>query len=204
MADPLALLAMLRHGPTRWTAERRLQGRTDQPLSAAGRAAVLSWRIPAEASGFRWLTSPLARARETADLLGHADAKVEPRLTEMSFGKWEGERLADLRQRLGPEMQALEDLGLDFRAPGGESPRELQARLAPLLAKIGREGIDVLAVTHKAVIRALYARASGWPMLGRPPCKLAEFALHLFSIAPDGSPALHRLNLPLLPEAVAR
>ncbi len=202
-AEALALLAMLRHGPTRWTAERRLQGRNDQPLSAAGRAAVRSWQMPAETTGFHWITSPLARARETAGLLGHADAKVEPRLTEMSFGAWEGERLVDLRQRLGPAMQALENQGLDFRAPGGESPREVQARLDPLLMEIGRDGVDVLAVTHKAVIRALYAHASGWPMLGRPPCKLAECVLHLFSIAADGSPAVHRLNLPLLPEAMA-
>ena len=47
-------------------------------------------------------------------------------------------------------MAENEGRGLDFRAPGGESPREVQARIRPLLAEIGRDGRDRLAVTHKA------------------------------------------------------
>lgn len=188
---------MLRHGPTAWTTERRLQGRTDMPLSPEGKAKVLGWRLPAETAGFAWVASPLARARETAALLGHGDAPVDARLVEMSFGDWEGRRLADLRDEFGPAMDALESRGLDFRAPGGESPRELQQRLAPLLAELGRGRGDFIAVTHKSVIRALYALATGWPMLGRPPQRLAEFALHLFAIDSAGTPAVHRLNLPL-------
>jgi broad specificity phosphatase PhoE len=193
------LLALLRHGPTAWTAERRLQGRSDPPLSPAGRQAVAGWRLPPELAGFAWRTSPLARARETAALLGHGAAPVDPRLAEMSFGDWEGQRLKDLRARLGPAMAAIEARGLDFRAPGGETPREVQARLAPLLAEIGRGGRDCLAVTHKGVIRALYASATGWPMLGEPPAPLADFALHLYEIAADGRPLLHRHNLRLEP-----
>jgi broad specificity phosphatase PhoE len=194
----MARLAILRHGPTAWTAERRLQGRSDLPLSPAGRNAVASWRVPREVDGFAWVTSPLRRARETADLLGHGDARVDPRLAEMSFGEWEGRRLVEIAAEMGPAMVELEDRGLDFRAPGGESPREVQQRLAPFLLETGRGGIDRLAVSHKAVIRALYARATGWPMLGKPPQRLTEFALHIFAVAADGSISLSRLNLPLL------
>jgi broad specificity phosphatase PhoE len=193
----MTLLALLRHGPTAWTAQRRLQGRTDLPLSPEGRQVVAGWRLPAEVGGCTWLTSPLARARETAALLGRAEAPVDARLAEMSFGAWEGRRRADLSAELGPEMAEIEARGLDFRAPGGESPREVQDRLAPLLAEIGRGGRDHLAVTHKAVIRALYAQATGWPMLGEPPQRLTEFALHLFLLAADGTPTLRCLNLPL-------
>ena len=39
-------------------------------------------------------------------------------------------------------MAEIEGRGLDFRAPGGESPREVQARIRPLLAEIGRDGRD--------------------------------------------------------------
>jgi probable phosphoglycerate mutase len=195
----MARLALLRHGPTVWTAERRLQGRADLPLSAAGRADVASWQLPAEVDGFAWVTSPLKRARETAALLGHADAPVDPRLSEMSFGEWEGRRLAEISVELGPEMSEMEDRGLDFRAPGGESPREVQMRLVPFLAETGEAGIDRLAVVHKAVIRALYALATGWPMLGRPPQRLMEFGLHLFAVAADGRISPGRLNLPLAP-----
>jgi broad specificity phosphatase PhoE len=193
----MARLALLRHGPTAWTAERRLQGRVDLPLSAAGRDLVSGWRLPAEVQGFAWVTSPLARARETARLLGHPEAALEPRLSEMSFGDWEGRRLADIEGELGPALAEIESRGLDFRAPGGESPREVQARLTPFLLETGRGGGDRLAVAHKAVIRALYALATGWPMLGRPPQRLKEFGLHLFSVAGDGGLRLEQLNLPL-------
>ena len=195
----MARLALLRHGPTAWTAERRLQGQTDLPLSPAGHAAVAGWQLPAEVDGFTWVTSPMKRARETAALLGHANARVDQRLTEMKFGEWEGRRLAEISAELGPAMRDLEDRGLDFRAPGGESPREVQARLRPFLAETGQAGIDRLAVAHKAVIRALYAEATGWPMLGRPPQRLMEFALHLFAVAADGKIIVGRLNLPLAP-----
>jgi len=193
----MTLLALLRHGPTAWTAERRLQGRTDLPLSPEGRAEVAGWRLPAAVDGCVWLTSPLARARETAALLGRADAPVDDRLAEMSFGSWEGRRRADLAAELGPAMAEIEARGLDFRAPGGESPREVQRRVAPLLAEIAHGGRAHLAVTHKAVIRAIYAEATGWPMLGEPPEPLADFALHLFTLAGDGRPVLSHLNLPL-------
>jgi broad specificity phosphatase PhoE len=193
----MALLALLRHGPTAWTAERRLQGRVDLPLSSAGRAAVARWQLPPEVEGFAWIASPLGRARETAELLGHGDSPVDSRLAEMSFGEWEGRRLDEISAELGTAMAEMEDRGLDFRAPGGESPREVQERLAPFLAETGRSGINRLAVTHKAVIRALYALATGWPMLGRPPHRLMEFGLHLFAVSGKGGLSLRRLNLPL-------
>ena len=193
----MARLVLLRHGPTAWTPEHRLQGQSDLPLSPEGRRAVASWRLPPEVAGFAWLTSPLRRARETAVLLGHGEARADRRLAEMSFGEWEGQRLRDLRARLGSAMDEIEGQGLDFRAPGGESPREVQARLAPLLAEIGRDGRGHLAVTHKGVIRALYALATGWQMLGEPPQPFADFALHIYDVARDGTPVLLRHNLPL-------
>jgi probable phosphoglycerate mutase len=51
------------------------------------------------------------------------------------------------------------------------------------------------------VIRALYALATGWPMLGKPPQRLTEFALHIFAVAADGSLTLSALNLPLNADA---
>ena len=46
-------------------------------------------------------------------------------------------------------------------------------------------------------IRALYARASGWPMLGRAPDKLDWSCAHLVTLAADGAPAIERLNIRL-------
>ena len=199
MTAPAIRLVMLRHGPTEWNETGRIQGRSDQPLSAAGRAVVRGWRLPEAFREHRWVTSPLARARETAALMGHDDATVEPALIETDWGHWEGRTLAELRQRHGGEMAALEARGLDFRPPGGESPRDVQARLAPWLARISAAGQPLVAVCHKGVIRALTALASGWDMSGPPPEKIRNAAAHCFSVDADGSPAVERLNLSLTP-----
>ncbi|MFO1060265.1 MAG: histidine phosphatase family protein [Dongiaceae bacterium] len=199
-------LALLRHAATAWNEERRLQGGTDLALSPGGRAAAAAWRLPGWLlrPGVRWLASPLARAGETAALLhashpGAPAPAIEPRLSEMSFGRWEGCRLAELRAADPEGVAALEARGLDFAAPGGESPRQVQARLAPLLAELAAAGRDTLAVTHKGVIRALYARATGWPMLGRPPDRLDLGRLQVLRLAADGTPALEQLNLAIEP-----
>lgn len=189
-------LALLRHGPTDWNAERRLQGRADIPLSAAGRAAVAGRRIPAGLAGFRWLTSPLLRARETAGLLGVA-AEVEPALIEMDYGAWEGRTLAALRAGDAAGVAANEARGLDFQPPGGESPRDVQARLAALAGRLLPAGVDIAAVTHKGVIRAALALATGWDMTGKPPVRLDWAAAHLFLLAAGGRWTLERPNLPL-------
>lgn len=201
---PTIHLALLRHGPTAWNRSRRIQGLTDEPLDEAGRAQVALWRLPERWVSRPWVTSPLRRCRETAALLAashaHAGAiTIEPRLIEMSHGDWEGERLADLRARLGDAMAALEDRGLDYRAPGGESPREVQQRLIPWLQQIAAAKADMLAITHRGILRALYAMAVGWDMTGKPPIKLQEDCLHLFAIASDGRPKIDRLNLSMLP-----
>ncbi|MFQ6016975.1 MAG: histidine phosphatase family protein [Kiloniellaceae bacterium] len=197
---------LIRHGPTDWTAEGRIQGRSDRPLSAAGRDTVRGWRLPPEMSprsahDWRWLTSPLRRARETAALLcpapGHAAARPEPALIEMHWGDWEGRRLEDLRAQGGAKLAEAEARGLDFRPPGGESPREVQARLKPLLARLAAAGRATAAVTHKGVIRALYALASGWDMTDKPPEKLHDACAHRFLLDPWGAPLTDRMNIPL-------
>jgi probable phosphoglycerate mutase len=188
---------LIRHGPTAWNEAGRIQGRSDPPLSAAGRAAVAGWTLPRDAAAARWICSPLARARETAELLRGGPVAAEPRLIETDWGAWEGRRLAELRAELGAEMAANEALGLDFRPPGGESPRDLQQRLRPLLAELAGGGQPAVAVTHKGVIRALYALASGWDMRGRPAAKLLNACLQILTLGPGGAPRVERLNVPL-------
>jgi len=193
-----ARLALLRHAPTGWNEEGRVQGRTDVPLSAAGRAAAQGWILPAPMDRWRRLASPLGRARETAGCLNpEAPYATDLRLAEMHWGEWEGRSLSNLRNELGDELIRREVQGLDFRAPGGESPREVCARLRPLLAEIGSAGIDTLAITHKGVVRAIYALATGWDMTEREPDRFRYPALHLFGIDDDGAATLLRFNLRL-------
>ena len=189
-------LALLRHGPTAWNGEKRLQGRADQPLSPEGEAQVRSWILPPDLAGFRWLTSPLIRARRTAELIG-VDAAIEPAATELDFGAWEGRCLADIRAEDPQGTETNEARGLDFCPPGGESPRDVQTRLGPLLGRLAQEGLDTGLVSHKGVIRALLSLATGWPMVDKPPVKLFWDRVHLFELSADGTPCLVQPNLPL-------
>jgi probable phosphoglycerate mutase len=190
-------LALIRHGATDWSAAGLMQGRADRPLSEAGRAAVARWRLPPALDGFDWATSPLARARETASILLGRDAASALCLIEADWGAWEGKSLAALRRADAEAMRANEARGLDFRPPGGESPRDLQARLLPWLAALARDGRPTAAITHKGVIRAMLGLATGWNFLGKPPARLEWEAAHLFVLASDGAPRIERLNIAL-------
>jgi probable phosphoglycerate mutase len=168
---------------------------TDTPLSAAGEAQARSWRLPPSVDAWLRMSSPLWRARRTAELLRPAAAvTVCSALREMSFGLWEGRTIAELRATVGPAFIAEESKGLDFQPPRGESPRTVMTRLKAWLATVDE---PVVAVSHKAVIRALLALATGWDMTDRPPYRFDWRCLHLFEVAPDGSLGLGELNVPL-------
>ena len=193
-------LAAIRHGPTAWNDDGRMQGRHDVALSDAARRALAPRQPPAALDGFAWVSSPLARARDTAHLLApHASVAIEPALTEMDWGAWEGATLAALRAEHGAAFDTNADRGLDFRPPGGESPRMVQDRLTPWLTHIGVAGVPTAAVTHKGVIRALLGLATGWDFLGKPPARLDWSAAHLFEVDGAGRPRILELNLPLAP-----
>lgn len=197
-----ARIAFLRHGPTAWNEEGRLQGMTDVPLSPRGCALVATWRVPFES--WRWMCSPLARARETAALIGAPSTLViEPALREMAYGQWEGQTLADLRTREPRGMRDAETRGLDMAPPGGESPRQVMGRLRPWIAATAAQGEDVIAVSHKGVIRVVLAIATGWDMKSRQPVKLDWNRLHVFVASADGALVVDSLNTPMATEVAA-
>ena len=187
----MTLLALLRHADTAWSEEGRIQGRSDPSLSEAGRAALANRPLPAACRGMRVVTSPLARCVETAALIGAPEAPREARLAEMSWGAWEGRKLEELRAELGEAMRENEARGLDFRPAGGESPREVLARVCEWLKEISE---PTLAITHRGVIRAVLVAATGWNMVGKPPAKLDWGAFHLFRVD-HGKPAVVQLNV---------
>ena len=207
----MTLLGMIRHGRTAWNGEGRLTGRADIPLTSAGRAALAGLRAPMALAGATWHVSPLLRARQTAAILrGAEDAEsgdlacqtglhIEQRLIEMDFGAYEGRTLEELRADPTMAMADNERRGLDFLPPGGESPRMVQRRLQPFLAELGRAGGRHVAVAHKSVIRAIFAAAYDWNMLGKPPVKLRWDRAHLFSLDSAGGLRPWRMNVSLQP-----
>jgi len=191
---------LVRHAATAWNEEGRLQGMTDTVLSPRGEADARTWRLPVPADGWKRFSSPLCRARRTAELLQPAVAvTVEARLREMSFGAWEGRTLPELRETVGEAFIATENKGLDFQPPDGESPRAVMQRIAGWTAEIAAQGEPVVAITHKAAIRAVLALATGWDMMGRPPVKLDWRSAHFFLAGTDGTVRLDRANVSLVP-----
>ena len=197
----MTILALIRHGPTSYNAQGRIQGRRDLPLSGQGRAQVHGYRIPTELEGFDWFSSPLSRATESAGIMTGNQVSIDDRLLEMDWGAWEGRTLKDLRSELGQEMRENEDRGRDFRPIGGESPNDVLHRIQPFLIEVAQGARDAAAVTHKGIIRAVFAAATNWNMLGPPPQTLDWSCAHLFTIGGQGHPAVLTLNLTLTEEA---
>ena len=190
-------LAILRHAITDWNLEGRIQGHTDVPLSETGRISLSSLSAPSFLQTVEWITSPLQRATETAKILNLNKIRTDIRLIEMNWGEWEGRKLKDLREQHGAALAENEDRGLDMQPPGGETPRDVQDRLKPLLQEIGKTNKTIGAVSHKGVIRALLCLATGWNMLGKPPVKIDWSSIQIFSLDESGSPSLYKTNLPL-------
>ena len=79
----MTLIVALRHAPTAWNRDRRLQGRTDVALDEEGVAVAARWRIDPDWASYRILSSPLQRARMTAAILfPDAEAGIGPYLTQ--------------------------------------------------------------------------------------------------------------------------
>jgi broad specificity phosphatase PhoE len=192
-------IAFIRHGPTQWNDEGRLQGRKDIPLSEAGRLKMSTLRPPAGFESVRAYVSPLSRARETARLLGLADAAVDERLSEHGWGSWEGLTREEIVARDGEDAFERAGRGIEFTPKGGESTRELVARIAAFLRDVAKEEGDAIAVTHRGVLRTAYTLATGWDMASPMPEKLDLTSALILTLNRDGKAEIFELNVPLRP-----
>jgi 2,3-bisphosphoglycerate-dependent phosphoglycerate mutase len=189
--------ALLRHGVTAWNTEKRIQGRTDISIRPETADWYRQHRLPAKWANVPWFSSPLSRTRETADALWIRTAATEPAFMEMGWGTWEGQKLSDLRARMGKDLCDNEDRGWDFRPDEGESPRDVLNRVATFLKDCDLPEFG--AVTHKGVIRAVYAAARGWDMMGKIPDKLDWHCLQVFQYSDEVGFSVDALNVPLAP-----
>lgn len=123
----------------------------------------LAQRLPREA---RWIVTPLARTRRTAEAIfaaGYPPASltVEPGLIEQSLGEWQGLPHAELPARLTLPKHAFWPLAGEEKPPGGESMAEIITRVGATLERLAQahDGEDVIAVAHGGSIRAAVAHA---------------------------------------------
>jgi broad specificity phosphatase PhoE len=195
-------IALLRHGPTLWNAQGRIQGHTDIPLSDEGLEKMRGLLPPPPFEQARVFVSPSRRARQTAEALGLRDASWDPRLMEQNCGRWEGLSRAEILARDGEDAFGRAGHALAFQPPGGESTAELHDRVAAFLKDKAREGGDAIAVAHLGVLRAAYTLATGWDMATPMPPDLDVSKVLILDLAPDGAASLDALNVPFRPRTV--
>lgn len=175
-------LALLRHGHTAWNRAGRIQGRSDIPLDDQAREELRGYALPAPWDQAELWSSPLMRAVETAELAAGRPPRTAPELIEMNWGDWEGLHGLDLKADPNSGFRDIEDWGWHYRPPGGESPAEVWARIAPWLHGLTR---DAVAVCHIGIMRMILARAYGWDFDGPAPFRIKRN--RLFVVEMEGA-----------------
>jgi broad specificity phosphatase PhoE len=150
-------LWLLRHAETEWSRSGRHTGRSDIPLTDAGRDRARELRARIEDRTFALvLASPLSRARETAELAG-LRPQLRDDLLEFDYGAYEGITTAEIREER-PGWNLWRD-----GSPGGETADDVGARVDRVIDEAAQAGGDVAIVAHGHVLRALAARWVGQP-----------------------------------------
>lgn len=165
------MLYIVRHGETDWNRMKKVQGRTDIPLNDYGRHLAEE-----TAEGMKEIrldlayTSPLRRARETAEILlaGRNIPLIdEERIQEISFGRYEG--MYSGGDQRSPESDAFNrffsDTGNYVPPEDAETIPQLYERTGAFLAEMcAREDLadkNILVSTHGAAMTALLNRIKG-------------------------------------------
>ncbi len=150
----MGYLYFVRHGQTVWNVENKICGATDSPLTDKGREQakeagknILTEGIKAD----EILCSPLSRAADTAAIISKMTGipyRVEPRLVEQNFGKWES------TPRDGKDFQTAKR-SFVCRYEGGESMLMLAQRIYNLLDELKAESGEktYILVAHNGISR---------------------------------------------------
>ena len=156
--NPQGKLVLLRHGETEWSRSGRHTGRTDIPLTPRGEE--LARHAGALVTGYDFrlvLSSPLERARRTAELAGLL-AEVDPLLVEWDYGGYEGRTTKDIRAELGYNWSAFTHGVVRGETPG-ETVEEVAARASRVLTRVLPAMVDgdVALIAHGHYLRILTA-----------------------------------------------
>ena len=151
------MLILVRHGRTALNAAGRLQGRVDEPLDEIGRsqAVAVAERIGAVDE---LVSSPLRRARETADAFG-VEYAVDERWIELAYGIYEGVPHADVPSDAWRQWRA----DPSFVPEGGESLAGLDDRVRQACDELAAraDGRTIAVVSHVSPIKCAVAWALG-------------------------------------------
>jgi broad specificity phosphatase PhoE len=148
-----AELWLVRHGETEWSRDGRHTSTTDLDLTEKGVevACTLEKKLARVPPFDLVLTSPMRRARRTAELAGHPEAETDQDLVEWDYGDYEGITTKEIRET-APDWTVW-----THPTPGGESAEQVTARLDRVIARVRSTG-TTLVFGHGHSLRALAAR----------------------------------------------
>lgn len=161
----MTTLVLVRHGQTDWNLQRRIQGATDIPLNEVGRQQAFEAALLLRER--RWdgvITSPLIRARHTAQIIAGELALADPvslsDIVERNFGEAEGLTREQVFERFPDGVPV----------PGRERREQVAARVAPALSGLAADhpGQLLIVVTHGGVIGTMlrYVSSGALPQPG--------------------------------------
>ncbi|WP_280073498.1 histidine phosphatase family protein [Gordonia alkanivorans] len=191
---------LLRHGQTALSVDRRYSGRGNPELTAEGlrQARAAAQRVVREKHISAIVTSPLSRARATADEVAAVtgvDVVEHPGLIENDFGEWEGLTFVEASER-HPEIHREWLSDITVPAPGGESFAQVAERVAETKDDLLQQypGQTVVLVSHVTPIKLMLREA-----LGVGPELLFRLHLDLASVSiaeffPDGGSVVRLVN----------
>lgn len=175
---------ILRHAPTVWNREKRIQGQLDSPLTREGEMMARQWGAMLRRCAWdRILLSDLGRTRQTAELMNLAlklPMTSDPRLREKNWGEWTGRTIVQIRRQSDDRLAAMESAGWGFRPPGGEDRAEVWERghRALIEASLSWPGEKILVVTHEGMIKCLVYRLAERHFFPSEPPLLRRGHLH--------------------------
>jgi len=144
-------------------------------------------------------TSDLFRTVRGGEILGPylgVEPVKLPQLRELNCGAWQGLSLAEIQlNRPGEWAARLADLE-NFRPPGGESPRDLAARVLPALAEVvaRHRGEEVLVVAHGGVNRVILMDAIGAPVSSMFSIEQLYCCMNVIDYYADGNAVVNLVN----------
>ncbi len=166
MTNPTKIF-LLRHGETMWNTECRLQGHKDSKLTHKGREQARQNGLKLQnliSNAPRLIASPLGRCRETAAVVANmidfdlSQIEYDDRVMELSFGQWEGQKIADIELNDTDRFEMRRANRWDIPAPDGESYSTVAKRLRAWLSDV--EGQTLILVSHGCagrILRGIYS-----------------------------------------------
>jgi probable phosphoglycerate mutase len=161
---------VVRHGETAWNAQSRIQGHLDSPLNEEGlaQALLVGERLAREPIDALYC-SDLGRVRQTVQPLVDRTGLqpvITERLRERRLGVFQGLTSRECQSRYPADYAKFHGRDPDHAVPGGESIREVHARVGALFSELAAQhaGQLVVAVTHGGVLDALHRFITGMPL----------------------------------------